>query len=76
MEPIDLWQVLRDIEKDCIIQALKASCSIAGAAKKLGLLRTTLTMRIKVMGLNPYEYIQCSCCERRRRNEVTNSYLE
>lgn len=58
---IDLKSRMKDIEKDCIIEALKHSTSVNSASKKLGINRTTLVMKLKSFGINPYNFTFCHC---------------
>lgn len=51
---LNLKQHLRQLEIELIKKALSKSCSIAGAARKLGLNRTTLLMKMKRFDIEVY----------------------
>lgn len=71
-DEIDLKQTLKSIEIDCIKKALRSCTTTAGAAKKLGYKRTSLTMKMKALNINPNDYLKCMCNCHRRTEERNN----
>lgn len=49
--PINLKQILLDIEINYIVNAIEQTGSIKGAAELLGIKRTTLSMRARYLGI-------------------------
>ena len=77
-DEIDLKGTLKSIELDCILNALKSCTPIKGAADKLGMKRTTLSMRLRTLGINGNDYLKCMCnCHRKtEERKVVKSLKE